>query len=84
MSAVGGSASGGKSWDVEVVVMKKIILPVVVAVLIFASGCSTVEKYNTEENKEKIKELIEKYNTPENRDKLADAIEKLMKSQNKD
>ena len=59
--------------------MKNLMLVSMVALSMTMFGCSTVAKYNTEDNRNKIEELIKKYNTPENKEKLADAIEKLMK-----
>ena len=57
--------------------MKKLILLGII--LVTCSGCATIDKYNTQENRKKLKELIEKYNTPENREKLYEAIDKYYK-----
>lgn len=54
--------------------MKKIIILILLVTL--CQGCATLNKYNTDENRSRLKELIEKYDTPENREKLYEAIDK--------
>ena len=58
--------------------MKRIKLFALISLIFVLSGCSTTSNFLTAEKKAKIKALIEKYNTEENRDKLVDAIEKVM------